>query len=216
MKLIQVLFLSLICFLLSACNTALLWDDRKEINTSYQSMESDQIIAFGMLKSTQQIVMIGEKYLFINDLESSKLLKSLIDAKIQSRLYIYYPNVILSQDGQTWKTKDDGIEIGYSKPTQEDIVKLQQLGFKQATCNKCTNYVQEYSLQGKFYKKGDIQIAESGKLREPLIIIIYSGAKSVEGVGSTLSTVALTPLAIVADLVTLPFQLLFLGSDIKP
>ncbi|WP_373819294.1 hypothetical protein [Glaesserella sp.] len=215
MKLLKILFLSLSTMLLSGCFTLLNWEDREPISSGNQKVEVDEdnLTAFGMVKSTQQLVMIGEKYWFVADAESSKQIKALIDAKLPETFNTYGLQVELDKEAKNWKTNAG---ISYTTAdTQAEITKLKQLGFKSycPECPKNTQYVHQYPLQGQLYKKADIQIAESGKLRKAIPVKLVTEKYQINGVGSTLATIALTPITLASDIVTLPFQIWLLSLD---
>ncbi|WP_373767812.1 hypothetical protein [Glaesserella sp.] len=215
MKLLKILFLSLSTMLLSGCFTLLNWEDREPISSGNQKVEVDEdnLTAFGMVKSTQQLVMIGEKYWFVADAESSKQIKALIDAKLPETFNTYGLQVELDKEAKNWKTN---VGISYTTAdTQAEITKLKQLGFESRCpeCPKDDQYVQQYRLQGQLYKKADIQIAESGKLRRAIPVKLVTEKYQINGVGSTLAAIALTPITLASDIVTLPFQIWFLSLD---
>lgn len=215
MKLVKFLLLSLSAILLSGCFTMLNWAERDPISSGNEMVEvdSDKLTAFGMLKSTQQLVMIGEKYWFVADAESSKQIKALIDAKLPETFNTYGLQVELDKEAKNWKIN---ASISYTTAdTQTEIAKLKQLGFESRCpeCPKNTQYVHQYPLQGQLYKKADIQIAESGKLRKAIPVKLVTEKYQINGVGSTLAAIALTPITLASDIVTLPFQIWILSID---
>ncbi|MGX2950286.1 hypothetical protein ACWIUA_05170 [Ursidibacter sp. B-7004-1] len=216
MKLVKFLFLSLSSILLSGCFTALNWAEIDTVSAGNKLVEvdNDKLTAFGMLKSTQQLVMIGEKYWFVADTESSRQIKSLIDAKLPETFNTNRVRVVLDKDTKNWKTFDYAISY-ISADTQSEITKLKQLGFvsRCPECDKTYNqYIRSYQLQGQIYQKADIKITESDKLRKVIPVTLEKEKYQVNGVGSTLGAVALTPLTLAFDVVTLPFQIWFLSQ----
>lgn len=203
---------------LTGCFTVMTWSEARGIDSGERLVDvgKDELRSFGMLKSSRQVVLMGEQYWFIADEQSSKELQGLLDAKMAGGFALNTMDVELDKDGKNWKM--DRYLIYTNADTAEERAKLIKLGFERRCDDSCAPteqaYGRLYHWQGQIYQKSAQGMDDAGQFSQRIPIRLQTKKYQVRGVGSTLGAIALTPVALVWDVVTLPVQaIIFSGSS---
>ncbi|WGE31343.1 hypothetical protein NYR60_05575 [Actinobacillus genomosp. 2] len=198
--------------LLSGC-FSLLTASEARVSTSHHESKvvaEDNITQFGLVKSTKQLVMMGDKYWYLLDQGSSNYVQKLIDAKLPKGFSTSGAVFqIKDKQAQTWEGET---LLEYRTDKKAEKQKLNTLGFEGCyDCPEATYFFKRLSFSGKFFAKTE-GIAVKSNLKTKLIIkfIEYKTEERVDGDG--LTAIALMPFAIAADIVTLPLQLLIFAT----
>ncbi|WGE31342.1 hypothetical protein NYR60_05570 [Actinobacillus genomosp. 2] len=202
--------------LLSGCGlTSLaLYESQLTIPSSEYNVFRDNVTQFGMLKSTKQLVMMGDKYWYVLDQKSSAYIQKLMDTKLSGEFSVDTVDIRLTKEkSQNW---DGSTYIYYKATKKSEKQTLKELGFSQGCSQNSTHSTDvvrtSLGLKGQiFAKTEDVAVNGKFKTKIPVEITEFTFGERVDWGGVT--AIAAVPFAIIGDIVTLPYQLLFLASD---
>lgn len=184
------------------------------IENKGERIDSDYLVSFGVLQSTGQAVLIGEKYWFVADDRSSKEIKGLMEARVKGmnkfKMEVYNVQIFLDKKRQNGKLKFGMLynDIG----TKAEQAELKKLGFKGVSCspkNQCSYHQRNnYHWNFKVYGVTPQTPQLSDKFPTPIYLTLEETQYGFGGSAPKL----LLPLAIAGDIITLPVQgLMLLG-----
>ncbi|MDO4879084.1 MAG: thiosulfate sulfurtransferase [Neisseria sp.] len=151
---------------LNAC-TAMLWGMFPASNTETISREigSDQVRAFGVVRDKNSqlavgsLVMMGDKYWYVVDLDSSQKTAAVLNAGLPQRYAINKGETggegelsVYIEPNQRFRSS---FCLKYTPEQPQEAAKLEQLGFKRrkAGQEEGKEYIQCFDIAGSFYAK---------------------------------------------------------------
>lgn len=217
MKKLFLIPLILATFLLSGCLTTLLWKGmptpsdkykNKEnqiisTDTDYQFIGEDKLKTFGKTKDEKQLIMLGEKYWYLFDAKSSQELSGILSMKL-SKPFIRKEEkskVIISDDGKTFSS---AVELKYPVINQQEHTQLVNQGFMRSPEN--LDYIfKKFELKGNIYQSSP-ELKIPNPFNPPLPIALYQTKNETNfNAGLLLKKIAMTPVALVGDVLFLPW-----------
>lgn len=197
-------------FTLTGCFSTILWNSDKKIReTKEHKIASDYIRAFGKDNTTGQIVMMGDKYWFILDKDSSTEISSVLNSKLPEAFSTKGNNAFKVFVLDSEKVRSI-FELHYSPKNAEERKILEDLKFNPLT-EKKTLYTKEYGLYGKIYKTSP-RMKKNYVFENTLPVEIYHSTYSERINPDFISAI---PLAIALDIITLPIQLIIIADDMS-
>lgn len=226
MKKLFLLPLILSTFLLSGCLTTLLWKGMGPSSDKYENKENqiistdtneqfiteDKLKTFGTTKDGQQLIMLGEKYWYLFDAKSSKELFGILSMKM-SKPFIRKEEkskVIISDDGKTFSSS---VELKYPVINQQEHTQLVKEGFMRSPEN--LDYVfKKFELKGNIYQSSP-ELKITNPFNPPLPIALYQTKNETNfNAGLLLKKIAITPVALVGDVLFLPWYASYAVSKV--
>lgn len=206
--------------LLSGCFTKMLWNDEllkesaTETKTKDKIFAQDNVIGFGQIQSSKQMLMVGEKYLFLFSEKSSQdWQQAIMDLHLTNSFSLQEPLTIhLAQQQQSWQWQINSLELVYRPANAQE---------KKAILAMSKQHKIKYNLyttlldDGRFLfyfdsptgtlhsKDKPINFATTSQMQVPATLYIQEKYTAVND-NVVKTKMILTPLALVGDIIAIP------------
>lgn len=226
-------------FLLNGCVTGHLWSEATsdDISISYQDIGSDKIHAFGQVKTTTaqleagSLIMMGERYWYVLNPDSSEDIQTVLNAKLSQRYQIFdhnnrkplpaLPAVLSEEKDPTFSSRfclryDIPEHLSATQAAQEQTELLREKFTPAAEMPQ--QYHRCFSAVGKtFSKPENFKVDYRFEQYVPVSLEMRRTEKKSKDMLDVLLTIVATPIALTTDaaiaVVAVPALLLSLPAE---